>query len=188
MIGERCLLCDGPVSEGRCIVCGMPYKKDEILYHLNENSRDHYKHATEKARKIMRSKAAASGTAGRSLGKNASKEEIRAYQEKMRQEAVKRITDTKTPVSSGKDHAKKKNRKKVESAYGSGKKKTGKGKIILWIIVILLILLPSIVNFVEEKANQYFYEKMEGYGIGYDVETEGVSLYNVSEEEVSENR
>ena len=49
MIGEKCPLCDGPVSGGRCTLCGMPYRKDEILYHLNENSRDHYKHATDKA-------------------------------------------------------------------------------------------------------------------------------------------
>ena len=57
MIGEKCPLCDGPVSGGRCTLCGMPYRKDEILYHLNENSRDHYKHATDKARDIMRKNA-----------------------------------------------------------------------------------------------------------------------------------
>lgn len=175
MIGERCPLCDGPVANGRCTVCGMPYKKDEILYHLNENSRDHYKHATEKAREIMRNKAGASGTDGRSLGKNASKEDIKAYQEKTRQEAVKRMTATKTPVSSGKNSAKKKNQKKVESAYGPEKKKTGRGKIILWIIVILLILLPSILDFVEEKADQYFYERTEDYGISHDVDIHTIS-------------
>lgn len=179
MIGERCPLCDGPVANGRCTICGMPYKKDEILYHLNENSRDHYKHATEKAREIMRSKAAVSGTDGRSLGKNASAADIRAHQQEVRQEAVKRMTATKPQTSSEKTKAdkktRKKNQKKVESAYGSGKKKTGMGKIILWIIVILLILLPSILDFVEEKANQYAYEKMEDYGVSSDVEIHTVS-------------
>ena len=50
----RCPLCDGPVVNGRCKDCGMPYRKDEILYHLNESRSDHYKHASDKARKIMR--------------------------------------------------------------------------------------------------------------------------------------
>ena len=157
MIGEKCPLCDGPVSGGRCTLCGMPYRKDEILYHLNENSRDHYKHV--------------SGT--RAVGKNASEADIRAHQQQIRQEAVKRMTTTKTPAAdSGRKSAKKKNLKKAEAAYGSAKKKTGKGKIILWLIVILLILLPSILDFVEEKADQYAYEQMEDtYGIGSDTET-----------------
>ena len=49
----KCPLCDGSVVNGRCTFCGMPYRKDEILYHLNESRSDHYKHATPKAKKIM---------------------------------------------------------------------------------------------------------------------------------------
>ena len=79
MIGEKCPLCDGPVSGGRCTLCGMPYRKDEILYHLNENSRDHYKHATDKARDIMRKNAGVSGD--RAVGKNASEADIRKVAE-----------------------------------------------------------------------------------------------------------
>ena len=106
MIGEKCPLCDGPVSGGRCTLCGMPYRKDEILYHLNENSRDHYKHATEKARSIMRKNAGVSGT--RAVGKNASEADIRAHQQQIRQEAVKRMTTTKSPAAdSGRKSAKK---------------------------------------------------------------------------------
>lgn len=51
---KRCQVCDGPIVNGRCKLCGMPYRNDEILYHLNENRRDHYSHATEKAREIMK--------------------------------------------------------------------------------------------------------------------------------------
>lgn len=54
MAGKRCPVCDGPVANGRCKLCGMPYRKDEILYHLNEDRSDHYKHATPMARAIMR--------------------------------------------------------------------------------------------------------------------------------------
>ena len=33
----RCQLCDGPVVGGRCKSCGMPYKNDAVLYHVNED-------------------------------------------------------------------------------------------------------------------------------------------------------
>ena len=49
----RCQLCDGPIVNGRCRDCGMPYRKDELLYHLNEDRRTHEKHATNKAREEL---------------------------------------------------------------------------------------------------------------------------------------
>lgn len=51
---KRCQVCDGPIVNGRCKLCGMPYRNDETLYHLNENRSDHYRHATSRARAIMR--------------------------------------------------------------------------------------------------------------------------------------
>ena len=51
---KRCQVCDGPVVNGRCKLCGMPYRNDEILYHLNENRSDHYRHATIRTREAMR--------------------------------------------------------------------------------------------------------------------------------------
>lgn len=52
---NRCQLCDGAIRNGRCVSCGMPYKKDpEVTYHLNENRREHYRHATDAAKKLMR--------------------------------------------------------------------------------------------------------------------------------------
>ena len=51
---NRCQVCDGPVVNGRCKLCGMPYRNDETLYHLNENRSDHYRHATSRARAMMR--------------------------------------------------------------------------------------------------------------------------------------
>ena len=35
-MGKRCQVCDGPVVNGRCKYCGMPYRNDLELYHLNE--------------------------------------------------------------------------------------------------------------------------------------------------------
>ena len=51
---KRCQICDAPVVNGRCKLCGMPYRNDELLYHLNENRSDHYRHATSRARAMMR--------------------------------------------------------------------------------------------------------------------------------------
>lgn len=51
---KRCQVCDGPVVNGRCKLCGMPYRNDETLYHLNENRSTHYRHATSRAQAIMR--------------------------------------------------------------------------------------------------------------------------------------
>lgn len=51
---KKCQICDGPIVNGRCKLCGMPYRNDEVLYHLNENRSEHYKHAGERAREIMR--------------------------------------------------------------------------------------------------------------------------------------
>ena len=66
----RCPLCDGPVVNGRCKDCGMPYRNDEILYHLNESRSDHYQHATDKARKIMREQQKPQGTPKMSASDN----------------------------------------------------------------------------------------------------------------------
>lgn len=99
----RCPLCDGPVVNGRCKDCGMPYRKDEILYHLNESRSDHYKHASDKARKIMREQqrpqdtpkrmnGAAKSTAGRTT---VSRQAIQEQQKKIRRDAMQKMSATR---------------------------------------------------------------------------------------------
>lgn len=51
---KKCCICEGRIADGRCVDCGMPYRNDEELYHLNENRRDHYPHASEEAQKKLR--------------------------------------------------------------------------------------------------------------------------------------
>ena len=46
---KRCQVCEGPIVNNRCKLCGMPYRNDETLYHLNENRSEHYRHATAKS-------------------------------------------------------------------------------------------------------------------------------------------
>ena len=58
----RCQLCDGPVVGGRCKSCGMPYKNDAVLYHVNEDRKTHDRHASEKAREELQKRLAPSET------------------------------------------------------------------------------------------------------------------------------
>ena len=50
---KRCQVCDGPIVNGRCKYCGMPYRNDMELYHLNEDRSEHYRHASAKVKKAM---------------------------------------------------------------------------------------------------------------------------------------
>lgn len=52
-MGKRCQVCDGPIVDGRCKYCGMPYRNDSAMYHLNEDRSEHYRHASAKVRKAM---------------------------------------------------------------------------------------------------------------------------------------
>lgn len=49
----QCVICEGQIVNGRCRLCGMPFRRDAELYHLNEQRADHMRHASVKAKKIM---------------------------------------------------------------------------------------------------------------------------------------
>lgn len=119
---KKCQVCDGPIVNGRCKYCGMPYRNDEVLYHLNESRSDHYRHAAPNAKKIMRQQAVPAQDRKASLGRTSSKEEIRAHQQKVRQAAVERMTTVKPTAagSSGNTHGSARNiRKNIEHGWGS---------------------------------------------------------------------
>lgn len=87
----KCPLCDGTVVNGRCKECGMPYRNDEILYHLNESRSDHYRHASDKARKIMQTQSAGVGSLGKgSAGKAAGNRNTSSGREKIRPAKTKK--------------------------------------------------------------------------------------------------
>lgn len=143
MKGKRCQVCDGPVVNGRCRLCGMPYRNDEVLYHLNENKEKHYEHATPKAREIMRQQQIPLGDSKKTAGKSTyhqniehrngrqtlTKEQIRAQQERVRREAMQKMTTTRVPVSVKKNN--------------EDKKKNNAG--LLWILVILFYVLMQFI-------------------------------------------
>ena len=45
---KKCCVCEGSVVNGRCTQCGMPFREEIDLYHLNENRRDHLEHMSAK--------------------------------------------------------------------------------------------------------------------------------------------
>lgn len=71
----RCPLCDGPVSGGRCRDCGMPYRNDELRYHLNEDQRTHESHVSEKIKKELQKNLGNTISHEKSTGKKSKKKE-----------------------------------------------------------------------------------------------------------------
>lgn len=134
----KCPLCDGTVVNGRCKECGMPYRKDEILYHLNESRSDHYRHASDKARKIMQTQQRAGNTvknagtgkpadsrntsSARVNSRTISRQTYKEQQRQIRQEAMRKMTDTGNTT------------RKVQPAKPKKRLKLG----ILWAIIIIL--------------------------------------------------
>lgn len=129
MSGIRCQLCDGFIINGRCKICGMPYRNDEVLYHLNESRHTHYKHATPKAKEMMHQNMIPLGDTKSGKAKTSdrvmSKEQIRAQQEKIRKEAMAKINATKVPNKN--------------TTVKQSTKKKGLGGV-WWILIVLYIL------------------------------------------------
>ena len=138
----RCPLCDGPVVNGRCKDCGMPYRNDEILYHLNESRSDHYQHATDKARKIMREQQKPQGTPKRTNGAAksgagraaVSRQAMQEQQRKIRQEAMQKMSAPRNTAGTTERY--------------TGKPKKRSRFVWVWIILILVIsLAPAFGDF-----------------------------------------
>lgn len=148
----KCLLCDGSVVNGRCSVCGMPFRKDEIMYHLNESSRDHYRHATPKAKEMMRKnrvplgdkpeshkKSSAGGTAKKTVqSRSPRKEAVQPGNSGNRSYQTGRNTSQKPE---GKDRGKKKSRLLTK---------------LIWLMVILWVAVPTLISLIGEVKDGMF--------------------------------
>lgn len=132
---KKCQICEDPIVNGRCKLCGMPYRNDEVLYHLNENRREHYKHAGQRAKEIMRQNEVP-------LGEKAAKN-----QAVKRQAAKKQTAKSTTTPGSGKAVKK----AAPPTGYNNGLVAAGNtGRIV--IILILLVALGY--NFITEKMQE----------------------------------
>ena len=179
---KRCQVCDGPIANGRCRYCGMPYRNDEVLYHLNESRSDHYRHASEKAKVVMRQQQNPYGDKKAEQKKTASKEEIKARQQQVRDDAMKRMTDTRVPVSqkyktngSGSVRSQKKTYTSSVNTYttqkSKQKKKRSPGKILAWIIILAAFIpniLGVVIEFVQDEVlSNYSYNTYQKIDDGY---------------------
>lgn len=158
----KCPLCDGSVVNGRCRDCGMPYRNDEILYHLNEDRRTHEKHATEKAKEeLLKRMLPLEEAAGQNNSKSTKKAQSRTAGRNTDRKPVKNVRDKqKTAAKNKKEFGKSSN-----SSWSSGKKSKKKkslGGIIFWIIVIFMIARPFVDDFVTSlRARQLYHEYIE---------------------------
>ena len=136
---KRCQVCDGPVVNGRCKLCGMPYRNDEILYHLNESRSDHYSHATRRAQAIMRQDEIPLGDKKPGAGNAAGK----SYKQST---AVTGKSYKQSTVTAGKNYKQntgnqygQKSGNKTRDIYTQKPVKKKKGSFLTWLIILAAI-------------------------------------------------
>lgn len=136
-MGKRCQVGDGPIVNGRCKYCGMPYRNDLELYHLNEDRSEHYRHASAKVRKAMaeseiplpdRNKTANKSSKTSTVKKTTPKSKTQKVQSSVKKTSAKQNTGTHTYNA---------NRNPVQER--KKEKKSKKGATVFWIIVVILL-------------------------------------------------
>lgn len=162
----KCPLCDGPVVNGRCRQCGMPYKNDELLYHLNEDRRTHEKHATDKAKEELLKRMVPLGdtakqTSSRTVNKNTQKKSSKTIGRSTFQTTEKKARNNQKAVARSKKEFGRSNNSSWSSEK-KPKKKKSLGGIIFWIIVIFMTARPFVDDFVTSlRAKRLYNEYLE---------------------------
>ncbi|MDD7418674.1 hypothetical protein ACTNDS_03750 [Blautia sp. HCP3S3_C12] len=122
-MGKRCQVCDGPIVNGRCKYCGMPYRNDAVMYHLNEDRSEHYRHSSAKVRREMDQSEIP--LPDRKGGADYTKKKNAGNTSKTVNNAGRTASKTYT---SGKQS-------------GTQEKKKGKKMVIFWLVIALLAAL-----------------------------------------------
>lgn len=162
----KCPLCDGPIVNGRCRECGMPYKNDELLYHLNEDRRTHEKHATDKAKEELLKRMVPLGdtakqTSSRTVNKNTQKKSSKTIGRSTSQTTEKKARNNQKAAARSKKEFGRSNNSSWSSEK-KPKKKKSLGGIIFWIIVIFMIARPFVDDFVTSlRARRLYNEYLE---------------------------
>lgn len=162
----KCPLCDGPIVNGRCRDCGMPYRNDELLYHLNEDRRTHEKHATDKAKEELLKRMvplgdAAKQTSSRTVNKNTQKKSSKTIGRSTSQTTEKKARNNQKAAARSKKEFGRSNNSSWSSEK-KPKKKKSLGGIIFWIIVIFMIARPFVDDFVTSlRARRLYNEYLE---------------------------
>lgn len=178
----KCPLCDGSVVNGRCRDCGMPYRNDEILYHLNEDRRSHEKHATDKAREELLKRMVPLGdmkqASGQVSGANTRKVSGKTGQRNITRTADQKVKDKqKAAAKSKKEFGRSSNGS--WSPEKKSKKKKALNRIIFWGLVVLVLVGPSIDGILSFWSDNETAVDSSSSGIS----SEGTAVYSIGNPE-----
>ena len=178
----KCPLCDGSVVNGRCRDCGMPYRNDEILYHLNEDRRSHEKHATDKAREELLKRMVPLGdmkqASGQVSGANTRKASGKTGQRNITRTADQKVKDKqKAAAKSKKEFGRRSN--SYWSPEKKSKKKKALNRIIFWGLVVLVLVGPSIDGILSFWSDNETAVDSSSSGIS----SEGTAVYSIGNPE-----
>lgn len=178
----KCPLCDGSVVNGRCRDCGMPYRNDEILYHLNEDRRSHEKHATDKAREELLKRMVPLGdmkqASGQVSGANTRKASGKTGQRNITRTADQKVKDKqKAAAKSKKEFGRSSN--SSWSPEKKSKKKKALNRIIFWGLVVLVLVGPSIDSILSFWSDNETAVDSSSSGIS----SEGTAVYSIGNPE-----
>ena len=184
-MGKRCQVCDGPIVDGRCKYCGMPYRCDAELYHLNEDRSEHDRHASAKVRKAMRESEIPLPDRSRTVSGTTKTQNVNARKTKNQTVKAQNIKtqDVRKQTAKKQTAAAQTARTYAGKSPAPAKKKKRKSKkaVIFWVIlagvVALIEYAPEyaerigyeIENFVSDELGiditGIFSEKKEDYGL-----------------------
>lgn len=137
----KCPLCEGLIVDGRCSFCGMPYRRDEVLYHLNENRRDHARHTLKKARKMIEYQQPVKNHKTAEHQQSAKNHKMPGYQQ---------------PAMARKEVEKKVRKAKVHKEFGTKhKRKSVKRKILMGAVLICIV--PELAEAIVELIQRWFF-------------------------------
>lgn len=178
----KCPLCDGSVVNGRCRDCGMPYRNDEILYHLNEDRRSHDKHATDKAREELLKRMVPLGdmkqASGQVSGANTRKASGKTGQRNITRTADQKVKDKQKAAAKSKQEFGRSSNSSW-SPEKKSKKKKALNRIIFWGLVVLVLVGPSIDGILSFWSDNETAVDSSSSGIS----SEGTAVYSIGNPE-----
>ena len=175
----KCPLCDGSVVNGRCRDCGMPYRNDEILYHLNEDRRSHEKHATDKAREELLKRMVPLGDEKQDSGQASEKKTQKISGKTVQKNAARTVVKKDKDKQKAAARSKKEFGRSSNSSWSSDKKKKSLGSIIFWVFTVLVLVAPSIDDLMSLWTDKETYTDSSSAAIS----SEGTAVYSIGNPE-----
>ncbi len=165
---ERCTLCGGRLANGRCTECGLDNTKNDKKYHLNTHN--------EKATMFHRGKCEDNlNRDNDKAGKTQKNAKYVSYEKVQR--AGKASGDVFGGSIQGKESKAQRAKKlKERRQTGTVKKKGGAGKLVRWIVILIVVfeilagligaVVENIPDFFEERFGSFFEENEDYNGNG----------------------